>query len=275
MLKYALITLILIISTPSYSQYCKSDRSKPIVIGCTYQCSRWVIGALVKAARYHKTFIKVVNLIKNPEMKMSDVDAIIIPGGADINPDYYVDKVPEKWRKRIEEYRHLTNISKQSNLRDPFEYELASDYFKNPQFKNTPMLGICRGMQMLTVSQSIPLYQDIKAELGIPNRMYKLDRIHVIDFDSDLYAIQKRKNFVGAQLHHQGMRMDYWRENKSKHPTVKVTALSNKNKIVETIEFTNRPALGVQFHPEVTFGKTRKNIFRWLINRACMKKAMD
>lgn len=274
MMKLALL-FIIISSTSAFSQYCKPYRDEPLKIGCTYNnCGRWTRGGLVKAARHHNTFIEIIDLAKNPDYKLTELDAIIIPGGADINPDYYINKVPGKWQEIIERFRHLTNVNEQSNIRDPLEYKIATEYFKNEKLKDTPFLGICRGMQMLTVSQAIPLYQDIKAELGIPNRMYRFDRVYVTDFNSLIYEIRKKKSFNGFQLHHQGLRMDYWLENQENHPNVRVTAVSNRKKVVEAIEFKNRPALGVQFHPELTFGKTRRRVFRWLINEACTKREL-
>ena len=42
------------------------------------------------------------------------------------------------------------------NIRDEFEFGLLNQYFSNPESKYQPILGICRGMQVLTVSQKIP-----------------------------------------------------------------------------------------------------------------------
>ena len=123
---------------------------------------------------------------------------------------------------------------------------------------------------MLTATQGIPLYIDIKEELGFKNRRYTLDKVKIIKKDSLIRSLQKRKSFRAVENHHQGLRVDYYQKNINKWPHLEVTAYSNRGRIAEVLEFLNRPVLGVQFHPEYTFGKTRRTTFSWLLNRACL-----
>lgn len=256
-------------------QNCSLPKDEVITVGCTTDCGRFNSWALKRFARKNGYQVNIVNLYsKNQSPDLSQVDAILIPGGADINPKYYTQNLDEDLKTHIESLDYLVNYSDEGAERDPFEYELIKNYFNSSSDSvlYTPILGICRGMQMLTVSQDIPLYVDIKQELGINNRKYKLDKIQIINQESLLKEIQQRTYFRGVELHHQGLRLDYYNANKSKWPHLEVTAVSNGNKIAESLEFYNRPVLGVQFHPEYTFGKTRRRIFSWLLNRACVKK---
>lgn len=257
------------------AESCKLDKNETIVVGCTKDCGRFNTWALKRYARKLGYKLEIKNLYsKNQTPDLSQVDAILIPGGADINPDYYIDSVDDQLREHTRKLDHLVVYTSEGRKRDPFEYNLLKNYFaaNNQTTALTPILGICRGMQMLTVSQGIPLYVDIKEELGIKNRRYTLDKVHVTNKDSLIYQIRKKTKFRAVELHHQGLRVDYFQKNRAKWPHLDVTGYSNNGKVAEVIEFFNRPVLGVQFHPEYTFGKTRKSIFSWLLKRACIKK---
>ena len=156
--------------------------------------------------------------------------------------------------------------------RDPFESSLLKKYFGDKDSVHTPMLGICRGMQMLGVSQGIPLYMDIKKELDIRNRRWTIDRIHVRKPNSTIQSSVDKARFWGVEYHHQGLRLDYFTKHKDRWPNVEVTAVSNGGKIAEALEFSDRPVMGVQFHPEWTFGRVRRGVFSWLLTKACHKE---
>lgn len=203
--------------------------------------------------------------------KMGEMDGILIPGGADIDPKYYLDQVTPELRSYTEDNLHLVKFSKEGERRDPVEYSIVKHYSENEKFAHTPMLGICRGLQMMSVGQGIPLYLDIKTELGIKNRINRFDRVYTEEGDSlmsDLYG----KTTKGFKIHHQGIRVDYFQEHQNDFPNAKVTAYSSKGKIAEAIEYTHRPAIGVQFHPEKSFTHNTAPIFRWFLNKACENK---
>ncbi len=254
---------------------CSLPKNQTLLIGCTNYCgrfNRWAIKWHAKRLGYK---VRVINLrSKKQTIDHSQVDAIIIPGGSDIDPKWYMEAVTPEFKEYLEGIKHLTNYSKIGKIRDEFEFNIIEEYFKNPAQKYQPMLGICRGMQALTVSQGIPLYVDIKHELGIKNRHYTLDRVTIHKEESLIKEILGRKKFRAVELHHQGLNLDYFYKHRENWPHLDVTALSNGNKIAEALEFYNRPVLGVQFHPEYTFGNTRKGIYRWLLKRACFNKVM-
>ena len=76
----------------------------------------------------------------------------------------------------------------------------------------------------------------------------------------------------GFKMHHQGIRMDYYEENRHDYPLTKVTAISHGGKIAEAIEYTHRPALGVQYHPEKSFTYAARPVFEWFFEKACEYK---
>lgn len=260
------------------SQTCTLPKGQILNIACTTDCGRFNKWALKRYAKKLGYSINITNIYsENQTPDLSKYDAILIPGGADINPDYYIESVEPSLQEHIRKLDYLVDYTSEGKKRDPFEYDLLQNYFNSKDRGTffTPILGICRGMQMLTVSQGIPLFIDIKEELGIKNRRYTLDKVSVTNKESLIYDIQRKSSFRAVELHHQGLRLDYFQNHKERWPHLDVTAVSNGGKIAETIEFYNRPVLGVQFHPEYTFGKTRKNLFSWLLQRSCMKKIFE
>ncbi|MEE2670158.1 MAG: gamma-glutamyl-gamma-aminobutyrate hydrolase family protein [Bdellovibrionota bacterium] len=255
---------------------CELSSNQKLVIGCTNYCGRWNRWALRRYARKLGYNIDIINLRSNKQtIDYTQVDGILIPGGSDINPEIYISQVPSEFAEYLNSVKHLYNASKIGEIRDEFEFSLLKDYFANEESRYQPILGICRGMQVLTVSQGIPLYLDIKTELGIKNRRYTLDRVNVQNSESLIQEIAGRSSFRGVKLHHQGLRLDYFLENQDKWPHLDVTATSNGGRIAEVLEFYDRPILGVQYHPEWTlFSSMRKGVYDWFLKRSCFNKVM-
>lgn len=281
MFKHTLVILLLLFSFQSLansqkSQSCQLDRNDVITVGCSWKCSRWNRWGIKRAARRAGYKVNIVNLFsENSTPDLSLVDAILIPGGADIAPKYYISKVERGLQEHIKSLDYLVDYSREGEMRDPFEYNLLNEYFASEEHALTPILGICRGMQMLSVNQGIPLYVDIKKELGFRNRRWKLDQIYVTNPESIVQSEIRDDKFRAVKYHHQGLRLNYFNQYKDRWPHLEVTSVSNRGKIAESLEFYNRPVVGVQYHPEWTFGKVRRGLFGWLLNRACLKKQND
>lgn len=265
-MKYTLLILVLL-SLPALA--CKLPPHSKLVIGCTYECSSAYKLRLHLSALALGYNLEVINLREKTEL--SQIDGVLIPGGADIDPDYYSDKVTPELETYLKENRHLAKLGDEGKYRDHYEYNFLRSYLENKENAQLPLLGICRGMQMMTVAQGIPLFLDIKTELGIKNRRYLFDRVHLAK-NTKLDEIYKNDSLWGFKLHHQGLRVPYYREHALEYPDVKVTAWSHDGKIAEGIEYQSRPAIGVQYHPEKSFTNTAAPIFRWLLTRSCEYK---
>ena len=83
------------------------------------------------------------------EENLSVIDALLIPGGVDIDPRHYNER-PNPRLGRI------------NPLLDALELGLV----KKALAMNMPMLGICRGCQMITVAAGGSLVQDIGSQIG-------------------------------------------------------------------------------------------------------------
>ncbi|EKK21094.1 gamma-glutamyl-gamma-aminobutyrate hydrolase family protein [Fructilactobacillus florum] len=165
------------------------------------------------------------------EQLVEMVDAVIIPGGQDISPSFFHQK------------QHP--FGQQNNSQhDQFEFAVA----KNALQQHKPVLGICRGYQLLNVAFGGSLYQDLPEEFpGHPTnheqRGTKAAReVHQIEVDhhSELYASLGERTNVNSR-HHQGLRKIA--------PNLHVVARANDG-VPEAIEDRNGLLLGVQWHPE-------------------------
>ena len=272
--KLFVVGLVSVVSSSALA--CELPRGESIKIGCTYQCDFFYRMRLTMTGWGLGYSTKIVNLRNAENMReaMLDVDGILLPGGADIDPKYYLDSITPELRSYTEENMSLVNFTKEGKYRDSYEHSLVKLYSKDETFKKTPMLGICRGLQMMSVAQGIPLYLDIKTELGIKNRRNLFDRVEVTKENKTLInSIYRNPSFKGYKLHHQGIRVPYYQEHASKYPLTRVTAYSNGGKIAEAIEYTHRPALGVQYHPERSFSGTSVPVFQWFLKKACENKS--
>ncbi len=191
----------------------------------------------------------------NVSKALSSVSAVVFTGGEDISPTLY--KNPEPWHGIEAELDY--NAS-----RDVSDY-LTMKYCVEMKM---PVLGLCRGMQMLcvvsggTVVQDIPSYLEkkgvaydnthrLKAEPG-QSRDYTSHDVKVLSHNSILYKLSKTDVITGAaSKHHQSVSS----VDGSNLAVVGVTPTQGTD-VIEAVERTDRNfVLGLQYHPEVAIAK--------------------
>lgn len=186
---------------------------------------------------------------------VADVDAVVFTGGQDIAPTLF--RVPEPWHG-LEEEKNF------NATRDISEY-LTMAYCLD---QDIPLLGLCRGMQMLGVVSGASLIQDIPvyyAQKGLSyhfdhrqpavpgiRRDYKPHDVVVLTHDSWMYKIAQADTIHNVpSWHHQSV-------GPLDSTALKLTAsfLDEGMEIHEALERTDQHfAVGVQFHPEVAVNK--------------------
>ena len=149
-----------------------------------------------------------------------DCDGLVLPGGGDIHPRFY----GRSWQdcRQVDEKR------------DREELALCRKFLA----LSKPVLGICRGMQILNVALGGTLCQHVNGHSSLEGQ----DDFHAVTALSDSFLAQLYgKHFTVNTAHHQaveqlgeGLKAIQWSE----------------DGIVEGIAHQTLPAWGVQWHPE-------------------------
>lgn len=248
-----------------------------IRIGCTIGCPDVVVERVEHAASVRGIKVQFIDLSHQArqeelESALANVDAVISPGGMDTDPKYYIDAVSTERREHLWELdSRLGQHDDESRARDEFEFRLRQTYFASDRLRSLPFLGICYGMQMLAVSQGLPLVVDLHEEYGIENRtggVFDTIRFNPRSLVGSIFGVS---TIEALESHHQAVDV---REFRRIHPSwVRITGLSNDDLVPEAIEFqSRRSALGVQFHPEGSSVEVSDKIFGWLLAKAVEHK---
>ena len=166
--------------------------------------------------------------------QVSLVDAILIQGGIDITPSFYGEEpLPE-----------LDITCKKTD-------EFILEVIKVARERKMPILGICKGMQLINVAFGGTIYQDLKYA-GLDSKSHRQSEDTITD---TFHSINVEKNSLLAKLipnkeklnvnsyHHQAVK-DLGRD-------LRIDAKADDG-IIEAISFDGNAQwiLGVQFHPE-------------------------
>lgn len=167
-----------------------------------------------------------------PALVVDRIDGLLLIGGVDVAPASYGaqdDPLTEATEPR----------------RDEFEIALARTALR----RNLPVLGICRGMQILNVATGGTLHQHLTAAGFDEHRRSpgRLDHptFHEVEVDCDTHAASLAGSGVQTvnSHHHQGVDV--------LGAGAMVTARSLPDLLPEAIEWPEQGyALGVQWHPE-------------------------
>ena len=174
--------------------------------------------------------VEIVSAADARRVRARDFDGILFSGGEDVDPALYDQKTKH-------ESVHI------DRARDTFEFALL-DAAMN---RRLPILGICRGIQMINVKFGGTLIQDIPSDMELDHRQQgnRADLTHTVTVtepESALAGVVAGSCRVNS-LHHQAI--------KRVGRGLKVTAHSEDG-LVEAVEAADDyPFLmAVQWHPE-------------------------
>ncbi len=158
-----------------------------------------------------------------PDVDLS-FDALILGGGPDLHPKYYGEEI--KGSKNID------------TARDEAELKLAEAFIK----AGKPVMGICRGAQLLNVYFGGALHQHIdSASLHCSGADF--DLVHTVtsvrgSVAHTLYG----EEFSVNSFHHQAV--------KRLGEGLRITAQEKETAVVEAFEHKFLPVMAFQWHPE-------------------------
>jgi putative glutamine amidotransferase len=175
-------------------------------------------------------------LIHRSEVRLADyarvLDGLVLQGGADVSPSSYGETpLAPQWAG--------------DRYRDVYEMELVHEFIE----AGKPILGICRGAQLINVAFGGTLYQDIPTQLP-------QSQVHVADsYEKHRHEIRFEpgsglaRMYRGVQkptvtsIHHQSI--------KTLGRGLRVEAWSEPDAVVEAIRANGKGyVLAVQWHPE-------------------------
>ena len=177
----------------------------------------------------------------NPADYVGRIDGLLLSGGEDLDPALYGARAE-------------TDEQPPDPLRDRVELGFVDMAMAD----EVPVLGICRGLQLLNVWGGGTLHQHVPthARWDLP----PADRIDELTLEPgtllhDLYG----DRHVVNSLHHQTVDhvADGW-----------VVAARSADGTVEALEWPGHEVLAVQWHPELLPTRPTDPVFAWLVERA-------
>jgi putative glutamine amidotransferase len=190
-----------------------------------------------------------------PVPSLDGVAGLLMPGGYDVHP------------RRWDEAEDLHPTTEPDEPRDELEIPLVLEAWR----RGLPILGICRGAQLLNVALGGSLIQDIPSQVGLDEDLHNLGtpeealEAHqvVIAAGSRLAGLVGGTEATVNSRHHQAVLRVA--------PCLRAVAWCREPggpELVEAIEAEGRWVVGVQWHPEnlveldTATGRAALGIFR-------------
>jgi putative glutamine amidotransferase len=226
---------------------------------------------------------RAIHICPEDGIPEADIHGLIIGGGADINPQRYGRSEIEDLFAADEEVsglrqfflwlatilffpiiyliRKLFSTSEVGidNARDELEFDLLRRAIE----KNIPVLGICRGAQLINIHYGGTLHQEIEnyyTEVPRVNSVWPKKKVE-IDRESRLFEILNFDSVWVNAMHHQAV--------DELGDGMAVTAREESG-IVQAIEHTEHAfVIGVQWHPEyLPQIPSQRKLFKTIVEQA-------
>jgi len=159
---------------------------------------------------------------------LSSIDGLIVSGGPDVSPSIY-GQIPGPMTKEFYPEQDKTEIALISSALE----------------MDMPLLGVCRGMQILSIAHGGSLHQHLDDTPGHEGHGgydgNSTDHGVIVEKDSILAGLMG-DSFIVNSTHHQGV---------ADPGSLTVTAIAEHDGLIEAVERRDKKfCLGVQWHPE-------------------------
>lgn len=186
-----------------------------------------IAGDRADTANYIR-YVQSIGALPAPTLNMEDIsgcDALILPGGGDITPAFFG------------EVNHGSrNIDTELDVLQLQAFDLALH-------KRMPILGICKGMQIINVGLGGTVIQDLDPSAAERHQYDNGDKYHIsaIAEGSWLYDLYGREAVINS-AHHQAL-------NRLGDGLAAIQHCPMDG-CIEAIDHRSLPVIGVQWHPE-------------------------
>ncbi|MCR5820297.1 MAG: gamma-glutamyl-gamma-aminobutyrate hydrolase family protein [Bacteroidaceae bacterium] len=186
------------------------------------------------------------------------IDGLLLSGGGDLNPLYMGE----------EPLPALGSVNHERDLAELLLIRMAAD-------RQIPILGICRGIQMLTAALGGEVYQDIASQHILPAKEKRIKHSQDLDRSCPSHTVSVKEGSLLSRIfpdtttlavnsfHHQAVK------DPGQRLRICATAPDGVIEAVESAEY--KSILGVQWHPEgfmLAGDESMKPLFQWLANEA-------
>jgi len=181
------------------------------------------------------------------QVPREDLNALVISGGDDIHPSLFGGE------------------PNPSQFYDVDRDKLELEYIKFALKHKIPMLGICRGHQLINVVLGGNLHGDIREmrRKTYNRRGLMATKTILVKSDSLLRKIVGKGKLKANSLHFQAV--------DTVAPTIRCTA-TDLDQFCQAIELPDAGVIGVQWHPEYLFYlKPHLKLFCWLVESSAEK----
>jgi len=180
------------------------------------------------------------------ERILGSVDGLLVPGGWDVAPEEYGGDT-------------VSDVVQVDHALDKTELALV----RGASSSGTPVLGICRGQQLINVALGGSLLQHIEGHDSHGQPRHTLAHAVEVEADSELGRVAPRTLMVNS-LHHQAI--------KDLAPALRVTAHSPDD-IIEAVESTDGTIVAVQAHPEelIDYHSWARDLFERFVQRSAAR----
>ncbi len=188
---------------------------------------------------------------KEIESVMDLIDGLLLIGGHDMDPSFYNEEPHPKIR----------SFTKDRDASDLNMYQAAFQ-------RGMPILGICRGMQVMNVASGGTIIQDIESQVNQPiahsQTSKRSETTHFVELsDGKLLDIVGQERIQVNSFHHQAI---------ANLGEGFLVGARSSDGLIEAIEHMTHPyCISVQWHPEelaITGDEYAKKIFKSFINAA-------
>lgn len=200
----------------------------------------------------------------NNTEQFKNCDGFVLTGGVDIHPSLYGGQVV--YENAPDEFQII---------RDEFEAKI----YTYAQVYKKPLLGICRGLQLVNVLEGGKLIQDLGDYGNKKHKKEEADKIHsiIVQKGSLMHQTTTALNGNVNSAHHQSIDQNCIGNN------LMASAIDDANETIEAIEFKDKSnkafMLCIQYHPErmtnkesSSFSQNIKEKFLHAVRNNTMKK---